>query len=323
MARSDITIGTIGLEAAREEERRGAYAWQRTARQLLRKPLGVIGFAILVCLVVMAVGAPLVQRYEPDQTFIEPNPNYDPNSTDFFHTNARDATILDAKDQPSTTHWLGTDDGGRDIWSRLVWGTRRSLEIGGSALAIAVVAGAVMGIVSGYFAGKIDTLMQRFLDAMQAFPPLLILILLATTFELNVRNLILGLAFVGVPQVSRLIRGTVLTLREMPFIEASRVVGASDLRIMMRHILPNTAASLIVVFTIGIGTAIVAEASLAFLALTPPGVSWGQMLIAGVNFINISPWQAVFAGMAITLAVLAFNLMGDALRDIFDPRLRI
>jgi peptide/nickel transport system permease protein len=322
LAGSNIAIGNIVLQAADEERQRG-YALQRTLRQLWRKPLGVIGFAILACLVVMAVGAPVVQRYEPNETFIEANPDYDPNSTDFLHSNAHDATVLAAKDQPSAKHWLGTDDGGRDIWSRLVWGTRRSLEIGGSALAIAVVAGAVLGIASGYFGGKIDTLMQRFLDAMQAFPPLLILILLATTFELNVRNLIFGLAFVGVPQVSRLIRGTVLSLREMPFIEAGRVIGASDLRIMFRHILPNTAASLIVVFTIGIGTAIVAEASLAFLALTPPGVSWGQMLISGVNFINISPWQAVFAGMAITLAVLAFNLMGDALRDILDPRLRI
>ena len=183
--------------------------------------------------------------------------------------------------------------------------------------------GATAGIVSGYFGGRVDTIMQRLLDAMQAFPALLILILFATAFELNVRNLVISLAIVGIPQVSRLIRGTVLALREQPFVEAGRVIGATDLRIMFRHILPNTAATLIVVFTIGIGTVIIAEASLSFLGLTPPGVSWGLMLYAGVGFINVSPWQAVFAGAAITLAVLSFNLMGDALRDILDPRLRI
>ena len=320
MASGDVR-GATWLDVGEQADARFA-GIRKAARLWLHKPLGLIGLAILMCLMVMALGAPFVQRYDPAASFQLANANYNPDSTDFFH-NDRDATLLDGKAAPSPAHWLGTDEAGRDIWSRIVWGTRRALGIGVTALLAGVSIGALLGIMSGYLGGRFDTIMQRVLDAMQAFPALLILILFATAFELNVRNLIIALAIVGIPQVSRLIRSTVLALREQPFIEAGRVIGASDARIMFRHILPNTMAALIVVFTIGVGTVIIAEASLSFLGLTPPGVSWGIMLNAGVGFINVSPWQAVFAGGAITLAVLAFNLMGDALRDILDPRLRI
>jgi peptide/nickel transport system permease protein len=322
VASTEIHVGATWLDAADDEGDRFGAAW-KAARAWRKKPLGLVGLAILTCMLVMAVGAPVIQRYDPAQSFQITNPNYNPASTDFLHGNEHDQTVLDGKAAPSAKHWLGTDEAGRDIWSRIVWGTRRALGIGITSLVVAVSVGALLGIVSGYFGGRVDTLMQRLLDAMQAFPALLILILFATAFELNVRNLVISLAIVGIPQVSRLTRSTVLALRAMPFIEAGRVIGASDVRIMFRHILPNTAAALIVVFTIGIGTVIIAEASLSFLALTPPGVSWGLMLNEGVGFINVSPWQAVFAGAAITLAVLAFNLMGDALRDVLDPRLRV
>jgi peptide/nickel transport system permease protein len=320
MTSTDVRLGAAWLESS--DDRRRLDALRKAARAWLHKPLGLIGLVILACLVVMALGAPFIQRYGTTQSFQLVNPTYNPDSPNFGNHD-HDATIADSSAPPSTAHWLGTDEASRDIWSRIVWGTRRALGIGVTALLIAVGVGALLGIVSGYFGGHMDTLMQRLLDAMQAFPPLLILILFATAFELNVRNLVISLAIVGIPQVSRLIRSTVLALREQPFIEAGRVIGATDARIMFRHILPNTAATLIVVFTIGIGTVIIAEASLAFLGLTPPGVSWGLMLKAGVGFITLSPWQAVFSGAAITLAVLAFNLMGDALRDILDPRLRI
>ncbi len=317
----EISVGVPAFETGAIQPSRRT-ALQRALRTWLHKPLGLIGLVIIVAMVVVALGAPALQRYDPTQTFHYLNPSYDPNSTNFY-TTQNDQTLLDAKAGPGAKHWLGTDDGGRDIWSRTVWGTRRSLGVGLSSLAVAVAAGVLLGVVSGYFGGVFDTLLQRLLDALQAFPPLLILILAATVFELSVRNLILTLAFVGIPQVSRLIRGTVLALREKPFIEAGRVVGASHARLMFLHILPNAAATIIVVYTIGIGTVIIAEATLSFLGLTPPAISWGQMLNAGVNFINTSPWQAVFSGMAITLAVLAFNLLGDALRDVLDPRLRI
>ncbi|TAK53970.1 MAG: ABC transporter permease, partial [Dehalococcoidia bacterium] len=240
-----------------------------------------------------------------------------------LYTTDRDQTILDGKANPSMKHWLGTDEAGRDIWARLVWGARRSLGIGMASMAIAVGAGLVFGVVSGFFGGLFDTLIQRILDALQAFPPLLLLLLIGSAFSLNNRNLVLAFGLIGCTQVSRLVRAKVLTLRELPFIEAGRVIGASDVRLMLRHVAPNSLAPAIVVFTLGLGTVIIAEASLSFLGVVHSTTSWGAMLNAGRNFIMSSPWQAVFSGLAITLAVLAFNLVGDALRDVLDPRLRV
>jgi len=281
-------------------------AWRQAARLARRKPLGALGMVIIIALAAIALATPALARYDPAQSFEHRNPGYDPTSTELYRTD-RQEFLLDAKAPPSMKHWLGTDDAGRDIWARIAWGTRRTLGI---------------AVASGYFGGAVDTLMQRMLDAMQAFPSLLLLLLIASAFDLTARNLVFALGFVGITQVSRLVRGKVLTLRELPFIEAGRVIGASDMRLMLRHILPNTVAPIIVVFTMGLGTVIIAEASLSFLGLTH-GISWGQMLNSGRNFINSSPWQAVFSGLAITLAVLAFNLVGDALRDILDPRLRM
>lgn len=295
---------------------------KRVLRLARRKPLGAFGAVVIVAMMALTVATPVFARYDPAQSFDRLNPTYDPSSNQLLRTD-RNEFILDAKAAPSAKHWLGTDDAGRDIWSRLVWGTRRSLGIGVASMAIAVVAGTLLGVVSGYFGGRVDTGMQRLLDALQAFPPLLLLLLIASAFELTVRNLVLAFGFIGMTQVSRLVRGKVLTLRELPYIEAGRVIGASDMRLMLRHIAPNTLGPVIVVFTLGLGTVIIAEASLAFLGLTPSGISWGAMLDAGRNFINSSPWQAVFSGLAITLAVLAFNLVGDALRDVLDPRLRV
>ena len=311
--------GEIALAQAPLAER--PPAWKQAARLARRKPLGALGMAIIIALAAIALATPALARYDPSQSFEHRNPGYDPNSTELYRTD-RNEFLLDAKAAPSMKHWLGTDDAGRDIWARIAWGTRRTLGIAVASLVIAVVAGTLLGVASGYFGGVVDTLMQRMLDAMQAFPSLLLLLLIASAFDLTARNLVLALGFVGVTQVSRLVRGKVLTLRELPFIEAGRVIGASDMRLMLRHILPNTIAPIIVVFTMGLGTVIIAEASLSFLGLTH-GISWGQMLNSGRNSINSSPWQAVFSGLAITLAVLAFNLVGDALRDILDPRLRM
>jgi peptide/nickel transport system permease protein len=323
MAREVLARGGIGEAALPQAPTMAerASGWRQALRLARRKPLGTAGLAIIVVLVAIAAATPIFARYDPAQAFEHRNPTYDPNSTELYRTD-RNEFVLDSKAAPSARHWLGTDDAGRDIWARIAWGTRRTLGIAVASLAIAVAIGTLLGIISGYFAGAVDTLMQRILDAMQAFPPLLLLLLIASAFELTDRNLVLALGFVGITQVSRLVRAKVLTLREAPFVEAGRVVGASDARLMLRHILPNTMAPIIVVFTMGLGTVIIAEASLSFLGLTR-GVSWGMMLNSGRNFINSSPWQAVFSGLAITLAVLAFNLVGDALRDVLDPRLRM
>jgi peptide/nickel transport system permease protein len=319
-AGGNIAVGTGAFESLGEEER--AHQLQRAIRVWRHKPLGVLGVLIIFVFMFMAIFAPVIQRYEPDRPFQIPNPNYGAVSDDPF-SDAADQTVLDKVAGPSAKHWLGTDDGGRDTWSRIVWGARRSLLIAVTSLLISVTAGSILGIASGYFGGWLDTMLQRLLDALQSFPPLLLVILAATAFELTVRNIIISFAIVGAPQVSRLVRGNTLALREMPYIEAGRVIGASSMRLMFRHILPNSWATIIVVFTIGIGTVIVAEAGLAFLGISPAGISWGYMLFVGVSFIQTSPWQSVMAGSAITLAVLAFNLLGDALRDILDPRLRI
>ena len=299
---------------------RRAHPALHALRLVWHKPLGAFGLLVILLMGVAAATAPVMARYEPTEPFRLTNPNYDPNS---IATEALSPTTLDGKAAPSWEHWFGTDNAGRDIWARVVWGARRSLGIGIGALLIATVAGGALGIVSAHFGGKFDTAFQRLLDAIQAFPALLILILLVSITEATIRTLIIGLGFVGITQVSRIVRSTVFSLREMPYVEAARVIGATDLRIMLQHLLPNTVAPIIVVFTIGLGSVIVAEASLAFLGLAPPGVSWGEMLNSGRNFINSSPWQAAFSGGAITLAVLGFNLAGDALRDVLDPRLRI
>lgn len=302
--------------------RERAPAWKRGLRLARNKPLGSLGAIIVIAMIVLAVAPSLFQRYDPGKKFYITNPAYDPNSTSLYSTN-RDQTILEAKMGPSARHWLGTDETGGDIWAQLVQGARRSLGIGLASMAIAVGLGIALGVVSGYFGGLVDTLMQRVLDAMQAFPPLLMLILVGSAFSLNNRNLVIVLGLIGSTQVSRLVRAKVLSLRAQPFIEAGRVIGASDMRLMLRHITPNSLAPAIVIFTLGLGTVIIAEAGLSFLGIVHAANSWGNMLNRGRNLISSSPWLAVFSGLAITLAVLAFNLIGDALRDILDPRLRV
>lgn len=288
-------------------------------RFAVRKPLGAVGLLFIFIVAAAGVAAPAVARYDPERPFQSANPNYNPD--DPF--SAPSPTLLAKSQAPSWAHWFGTDAAGRDTWSRVVWGARRSLSVGVMALLISTGAGTFLGVVSAFFGGWFDTLVQRLMDAIQAFPALLILLLLATLTQPTITSMILALGFIGITQVSRIVRGSVLALRETPYVEAARVVGCSDWRIMTLHILPNVAAPIIVVFTIGIGSVIIAEASLSFLGVAPPGISWGDTLNEGRRFVYSSPWQALFSGAAITMAVLGFNLAGDALRDVLDPRLRV
>lgn len=288
-------------------------------RFIRRKPLGAFGVFLIAIITIAALGAPWLSRYGKEDTFQVPNPEH---TADCFYGTCASPTMLDQGSAPTWGHWLGTDDLGRDTYSRIIWGSQRALRIGILALAIGTLLGVSIAFVSAYFGGLTDVLIQRFMDAFQAFPAILFLLLLATAFEPTLWMMTIGLAVVSVPSVSRVVRSVVLQAREMPYIESARVIGANDLRIMLLHILPNVLAPIIIVFTIGIGAVILAEASLAFLGIGPPGVSWGEMLDKGRLHVLQSPWQAVFAGTAITLAVLGFNLAGDALRDIWDPRLR-
>jgi peptide/nickel transport system permease protein len=312
----------IGAALPGRRDRRpaaAARAFTATRRFCVRKPLGAFGAAIVLVLVACSAFSPVLHRYGPEQTFEHANPFYDPNS---FQPRALQPVVRDTLAGPSGQHWFGTDNFSRDSYARVVDGTRRSLGLGVGSLAIGTLLGLTIGLISAYFGGRVDTVIQRVMDALQAFPPLLFLLLLITLKAPSVKLVMIGIAIVATPSISRIVRGAVLQTRQLPFVEAARVVGATDARVMARHIFPNILPAAIVVFTIGVGSAILAEAALSFLGLAPPGVSWGNGLQIGLAFQRSSPWMAVFNGAAISLAVLGFNLAGDALRDVLDPRLR-
>ncbi len=228
------------------------------------------------------------------------------------------ASLLD----PSGKHWFGTDRAGHDLFARVTEGARLSLYIGFFATMIGVVAGTVTGLVSGSFGGSIDLVINRILDAVQSFPPIAFLLLIASITEPSALYVTLSLSVLGIAPTNRIVRGSVIQIREMPYIEAAQTIGASAVRIMTFHILPNIFAPLIVIFTITIGAFILAEAALSFLGLGTLDVSWGKMIADGRQFIVYSPWTSLWAGLALTSLVFGFNVLGDALRDVLDPRLR-
>ena len=223
---------------------------------------------------------------------------------------------------PSAKHWFGTDRAGHDLFSRVTEGARLSLYIGFFATLIGVVAGTALGLIGGGLGGNIDLAISRLVDALLSFPPIVLLLLLRSVTEPSAIWVTLALSVLAIAPVQRIVRGAVIALREMPFVEAARTVGATNARIMMLHILPNIVAPLIVIFSITIGAFILAEAALSFLGLGTLDVSWGKMIADGRQFIVQSPWTSLFAGLALTSLVFGFNVLGDALRDVFDPRLR-
>ena len=223
---------------------------------------------------------------------------------------------------PSTKHWFGTDRAGHDLFSRVTEGARLSLYIGFFATLIGVVAGTAFGLLAGGLGGNIDLSISRLNDALMSFPPIVLLLLLRSVTEPSALWVTLALSVLAIAPVQRIVRGAVIALREMPFVEAARTLGATNARIMMLHILPNIVAPLIVIFSITIGAFILAEAALSFLGLGTLDVSWGKMIADGRQFIVQSPWTSLFAGLALTSLVFGFNVLGDALRDVFDPRLR-
>ena len=224
---------------------------------------------------------------------------------------------------PSTTAWLGTDQFGRDLLSRLLYGARISMAVAFAAVGMAVLSGGAIGLCAGYFGGKIDLVLMRGVDVLMAFPTLLLALAVVATFGGGTRNLVLAVTLAYIPIFSRVIRGSTLSVKESEFVEASRALGARDGRIMLRAILPNVLAPIIVQATFNLSTAIMIEAALSFLGLgvQPPAPSWGNMLSEARSFMELDPWLALAPGGAITLAVLGFNLFGDGLRDILDPRL--
>lgn len=271
-------------------------------RFVRRYPLGALGGAILLAMILTAIFAPLLAPHDPQATSVE---------------------LQYAR--PGSELILGGDQLGRDVLSRLIYGTRISLYVGLLSVGIGVTAGTLIGILSAYAGGAVDLVVQRLVDALMGFPPIILALGLMAALGASMNNVVIALVVILLPGATRVVRAQTLSIKELDYVLAARAINASPLRIVLRHILPNVAATYIVLSTITLGFAIVVEASLSFLGVgIPPDVpTWGGMLTLGASrYVNIAPWLAIFPGIAITLVVFAINLLGDALRDVLDPKLR-
>jgi len=280
----------------------GAQALRGIGRFCRRKPLGALGAFIVIALLVMAVFAERLAPYGYDET-------------------VRGSRMK----PPSAAHWLGTDNLSRDMWSRIVFGARVSVTVGVATVALAVFLATAVGVSSGYFGGAYDLVVQRVVDAWLSFPYLVIVLSVMAVLGPGLLNVVLSLAVLIAAVNSRVIRGATISVAQSTYVESARAVGCGHARIIVWHILPNVAATVIILATIGLGAAILAESALSFLGfgVPPPYPAWGAMLSgSGRTYMFRAPWMAIWPGVAISLAVFGFNMLGDALRDLLDPRLR-
>lgn len=274
---------------------------QRFWRNLSRNPITLWGLVIIVIMLLVALLSPSLAPHEPDMV-----------------------NLAERLQPPSVTHLLGTDQFGRDILSRIIYGARVSLLVGFAGVASAAVVGVFLGSVAGYYGRWTDDVIMRFMDILLAFPYIVLAIALIAMVGPSLRNIILVIAITRIPQFARVTRGSVLSLREMEFVLASRALGQKEWRILLRHILPNALTPISVLASLSVATAILTESALSFLGLgiQPPQASWGTMIADGRRFMLDAPWIATFPGLAISLTILGYNLLGDGLRDALDPRLR-
>jgi peptide/nickel transport system permease protein len=280
------------------EVRRGRALWT----VIKRKPLGMASAALILLLVLTAIFADVLAPYDP--------------------LAAQPEIRLAA---PSWAHPFGTDDIGRDVFSRVIYGSRISLWVGLLAVGIGTLAGTIIGLVSGYWEGRLDMILQRVMDALMTLPGLILALAIVSVLKPSTTNAMLAIAVVIIPGNSRIVRGAVLSAKQNRFVEAAQAIGCRDLRIIGTHILPNVTAPILIIASIWLGNAILIEASLSYLGVgtQPPTPSWGLMLSStGRAFMEQAPWLAIFPGFAISLAVFGFNLFGDTLRDAWDPKLR-
>jgi peptide/nickel transport system permease protein len=267
-----------------------------------RKPLGTVGGVIVAAMLLMAAFAEHIAPYRYDESI-------------------RGARMT----PPSLAYWLGTDNLSRDMWSRIVYGARISVTVGFATVALATIAATAIGVSSGYFGGVYDLVVQRVIDAWMSFPYLVIVLSVMAVLGPGLTNVVLSLAIIVAAANSRVIRGATIAVVQHTYVEAAAAIGGSHCRIIARHIVPNVAATVIILATIGLGGVILAESALSFLGfgVPPPYPSWGAMLSgSGRTYMFRAPWMAVWPGVAISLAVFGFNMLGDALRDVLDPRLR-
>jgi peptide/nickel transport system permease protein len=272
-----------------------------TVRRVRRAPMALPCAVIILIFAICAIFAPLLAPYSP-----------------------REQRATEALQPPSLAHPLGTDQLGRDVLSRMMYGARVSLGISFGAVALGIVVGVALGLTAGYLRGAVDEVIMRLMEVQIAFPGLIFALALVSTLGPSVRNLLIAIGIAGIPGIARLVRSQVLTVRERDYVLAARTLGANDWRIVLRHIWPNCMAPVIVAATLGMGFAVLAEAGLSFLGVgvRPPTPTWGSMLQFAFGYLSVAAYLSIVPGMAIFLLVLSFNLLGDALRDALDPSLR-
>jgi ABC-type dipeptide/oligopeptide/nickel transport system permease subunit len=273
---------------------------RRAARLVSAHRAGAVGAVLIGVIVLGGVCAPWLAPHDPTAI-------------------AMDAAL----EPPSARHWLGTDAFGRDVLSRVMHGARFSLEVGVVSRLLALVLGTCLGLFAGYYGGRVDQLLMRLADVTLAYPGLLLLIAVMAAVGPSKVALFLALGVVGWAGVARLVRAQVLSLKEREFVTAIRSLGAANSRVIARHVFPNVLTPILVIFSMGLGASIMAESSLSFLGLgaQPPRPSWGSMISGGLDYLRVAPWLSLAPGIVVTLAVLGFNLVGDALRDLYDPKL--
>jgi peptide/nickel transport system permease protein len=275
--------------------------FRRIIKVMFSRWVVIFGTVMIVLLVFTAIFAPILATYDP------------------YEQNLR-ATLQ----QPNREHFLGTDELGRDLLSRIIYGSQISLLVGIVTVTIAAVAGMLLGLIAGYYGRWADNVIMRIIDALMALPPMVLMLAIAAVLGGGLKNILIAVGIGMIPTYARLMRGQVISIRETDYIMASRSVGAHHIRVMFWHILPNCFAPLIVLITVNLGTAILAEASLSFLGIgiTPPTPTWGSMVSLGYKYLLSNPILSLAPGVAIMLVVLSFNMVGDGLRDALDPRLR-
>ncbi len=277
---------------------------RRIIRRFFRNRLAVVGLIVLTIIVLSAIFAPLITNHDP-----------------------YDVELRNIRKPPSADHWLGGDPAGRDIFSRVVYGGRISLAVGLLSVAFYVSVGIVVGLVSGFYGGAVDSVLMRITDTVQSLPPLLIILMLITITTPSIGSIVFAIGLARWPSIARIVRGQVLSVREMDYITAVRALGAGSIRIMFRHLLPNVTAPVIVAASFGVASAIITESALSFLGLgiPPPEPSWGQMLnqAQSITILSDMPYYWIPPGLMIALCVLSINFVGDGLRDALDPHMEV
>ncbi|GAB3057254.1 nickel transporter permease [Virgibacillus ainsalahensis] len=283
------------------EEIEAISPWRDTIKQLRRNRFALIGFTIIIFFIILGLVAPLLTPYTVEEQ-----------------------DLVNRLLPPSVDHWLGTDHLGRDIFTRIAYGARVSLQVGFFAVTGALFFGTLLGIIAGYFGRWIDMVISRIFDILLAFPSILLAIAIVAILGASLQNALIAIAIINIPIFGRLVRSKVISLREEEYIMAAKAQGMKNGRIILQHILPNSLAPIIVQATLGFGTAILEAAALGFLGLgvQPPTPEWGQMLADSRDFIQLAPWTLIIPGVSIMLVVLGFNLMGDGLRDALDPKMK-